>query len=1117
MTTLRRPSCVPRVSSLISGMLPVMLVMGALNTNAYGQGMQSAPQPSYFLLFPTFYDGQYTATLQTLAGLSGGAIKNPAAGGFWIDSICYATMTGECYYQMGNHALASQHYANALRLLMRFNNWMLSVQFPLAITPMPPQQRIVVPWYVSQRATVVGAYPPTMNILQGNINNNAAIMNGGVVQQAVLMPLYAQEIVRCSCLAIRRWRELMGPACPHSDITKQLVQVLSARPALPNHWSEAWVDTQLGLAYSAAGKVEQARKTLQQAELAGGAFDHPFTGTVLLELGRLDLAAGDFKSAERNFLEASWAAANYADYTVIEEALRYGALNHFLAKGNEPYGYLAPATAWATAQSISQLNASLLLSAAENLSYLNQPEAAAASLNLATGVTARTNMLLGKVGARMNYLRALVSYQLGRVDDGNVALAAAMTFQMGGSLWLYHIGLVDGLWLSNDLTERTAVDLYTNVLRDPTPGDWLTEPLESLSVLSIPHVLSYEHWFEAALARKSKDHELAFEIADMTRRHRFFTTLDAGGRLLNLRWLLEAPEKALDQTALLQRQTILARYPAYLQKAQRVRELRQELKQLPLLPEEKEIADQQGQLLAEMATLSGEQETLLRHMTVAREPANLVFPPLRTFKQVQGSLAEGQQLLVFFTTSRFSYSFLLGKEKYDYAEIKPPKKFPVDITSMLRKWGNFEQNKEMKLDDLVSGAWQGPAQQILSVLVKNSKTDFTKTTDELIIVPDGVLWYIPFEALPVSEGSHSELLINKMRIRYAPTAGLAVGETRHRRPNGNMAVVLGRLFPRDAPNLIDRQYEDLARAMPGTVAIRGKLPAHGGIFSSLFDRMIVLNEVMPGTAYDWSPLQVDNKTPGGTLAQWLSLPFGGPDQIILPAFRTPAERALKNVANETMGNDVFLSICGLMATGARTVLISRWRTGGQTSIDLVREFAQELPHTTASDAWQRSVQVVRHSQLNPAAEPRINLTPKQEPPTADNPFFWAGYLLVDTGALPMTDGEEEEVAQVVVVAPAANPNGKMPEAGAVPPGGVNPPRQPVLADGRVKPGVLKPAEKPDKEGEADPAGSSDVAGDAADSDSKTAGSKTAKAKRVVVPRKEPKKPVTKNKRAPNPA
>jgi len=61
-----------------------------------------------------------------------------------------------------------------------------------------------------------------------------------------------------------------------------------------------------------------------------------------------------------------------------------------------------------------------------------------------------------------------------------------------------------------------------------------------------------------------------------------------------------------------------------------------------------------------------------------------------------------------------------------------------------------------------------------------------------------------------------------------------------------------------------------------------------------------------------------------------------------------------------------------MANGARTVLVSRWRTGGQTSFDLVREFLQELPNSSASDAWQRAVQLTMDANVNLSAEPRIN-------------------------------------------------------------------------------------------------------------------------------------------------
>ena len=97
------------------------------------------------------------------------------------------------------------------------------------------------------------------------------------------------------------------------------------------------------------------------------------------------------------------------------------------------------------------------------------------------------------------------------------------------------------------------------------------------------------------------------------------------------------------------------------------------------------------------------------------------------------------------------------------------------------------------------------------------------------------------------------------------------------------------------------------------------------------------------------------------------------------------------------GNEIFLSVCGLMSSGTRTLLLSRWRTGGKTSFDLIREFVQELPHTTPAKAWQRSIFLTVASRIDPEAEPRIKRTPDGEAPRAKHPFFWAGYMLVDSG------------------------------------------------------------------------------------------------------------------------
>ena len=174
------------------------------------------------------------------------------------------------------------------------------------------------------------------------------------------------------------------------------------------------------------------------------------------------------------------------------------------------------------------------------------------------------------------------------------------------------------------------------------------------------------------------------------------------------------------------------------------------------------------------------------------------------------------------------------------------------------------------------------------------------------------------------------------------------------------------------------------------------------VYGTLFKRLIVLDDlaIQGDDPYSWYPASIDRGRAGGSLGDWLTLPWGGPDVVVLPGFHTAAEDAMKRINRNAPGNEVFLAVCGLMANGSRTLLLSRWRAGGQASFDLVREFAQELPRTTPSDAWQRAVLLAIDSRLNLESEPRVKRSSNNEIPKAIHPFFWAGYMLVDSSGEP---------------------------------------------------------------------------------------------------------------------
>jgi hypothetical protein len=227
--------------------------------------------------------------------------------------------------------------------------------------------------------------------------------------------------------------------------------------------------------------------------------------------------------------------------------------------------------------------------------------------------------------------------------------------------------------------------------------------------------------------------------------------------------------------------------------------------------------------------------------------------------------------------------------------------------------------------------------------------------------------------------------------------------------------MVGRLFPRDDDTVAQAAFDQLAAAVPGAVALSSPTPGPSAMYSARFDRLIVLDDLnlIDGGPYDWAPVQIDQNKPGNRLSDWLALPWDGPDEVILPGFHTAAEDALKS-RNPLPGNEVFLSVCAMMSSGAQTVLLSRWRTGGRSSFELVQEFAQELPHTTPAEAWQRSVFLCAGSELELDAEPRIKRVATETSMRANHPFFWAAYLLVDSGRAPARPDTAPPVDEPVV-------------------------------------------------------------------------------------------------------
>jgi hypothetical protein len=1012
-------------------------------------GSRSVPHPEYFSSFPDFVEGNFVSAAAGFKEGARSAVKSVDAR--WVDSICYYTMLGECYQHMGKNADALAQYTAALKLFLVHRDWMLSIDF--STNTIEPQQNVKpIPWGVSKRTTRIGHFPDKFQFFQAG-NAAQAVQKGGVVVPTQLTPLYVSEIVRCTVTAIRRRAELMGPVCEHDPLTAQVLDACLRRPAPPNHWSQCWAELQLGCAYVAAGKKQQAVSELTQSLVAGGTYDHPLSCIGMLELGKLAFEKGDFDTAGMLFLEASYSAAIFDRYDIFEESLRWASQTWLVAGKKGVLTPLAPAAAWAKQKRLRSATVTLFTLAAEQTSIQGDAQGAMALLNQARGVINRTEMQLGETGARLNFETARMNFQMGNLKAGETALNAALGWYKGGSRRLFQIALADGLAAGGQITERTADLLYTETLREPLPADWVLEPNETIAVIANPHPLPYEHWLEVALARKEEDKALT--ITDMIRRHRFYSSLPLGGRLLALRWVLEAPPEALSEKAMLQRQDLLVKFPKYAEASKKGAELRAELEAAPLTagddPAAKELNDKR-QELAKVSTL---QELMLRDIALRREPAEFAFPPLFEGIDFKTLLKPGQLLLSYLATTNKVHAFALTHDRYGHWLIESPAKLKTDLVELYKGWGQHDKVQPVNLDDLKQDKWRTAAERLMKTLTNNMKPQDWEKYDEVIIVPDRLLWYVPFEAFPI--GGEGQPLLAQLPLRYAPTVGLSIPDRRTRARVARTGIVAGKMSAREPQEVSAEFVEELRAVDPDATTIPTPLPISSSQLAKVIDCLVVWADIEDSekAPYDFAPLPLDRGKPGSSLEDWSALPWGGPEEISLPAFHTPCESALKK--GNANGDEMFLTLCGLMATGTRTALISRWRVGGRSAMQLLREYHQELPHDSAAEAWRRAVKLLRSSALDSTREPRIKAPAATEGLTGEHPFFWSGYLLADTGSDP--SGEPPPRPKP----PAAKPADglKADEKGV----DVKPAKAGEAKAGDAKPGDATPADSV-KEGEA---------------------------------------------------
>jgi hypothetical protein len=289
------------------------------------------------------------------------------------------------------------------------------------------------------------------------------------------------------------------------------------------------------------------------------------------------------------------------------------------------------------------------------------------------------------------------------------------------------------------------------------------------------------------------------------------------------------------------------------------------------------------------------------------------------------------------------------------------------------------------------------------MLFPTRQAAYWKSFDEIIIVPDGPIWYVPFELVMAESAPPAPL-----RIRYSPMVSMSLPNDLPPAKFPKTMLAGRRSSVAALQTRYDQQFTLLKTIIPDVESYppTSKIPT--SLLSAVTDCLIVWTDEWKTSAnlhgFSWIP-DSSNKA-GLALTDWLRLPWSGPRQIIVPQFSTAAGGGLKS--NELNGRELFLLSCHAIAGGAQSLLISRWNVGDSSAFQASGEFAAAARELPAIDAWLQTLEKIRALPIDVSETARVR-APATGPGDrkSTHPFFWSGYLLVDSGWRPPVEAEPE--------------------------------------------------------------------------------------------------------------
>ncbi|MGI9474250.1 MAG: CHAT domain-containing protein [Rubripirellula sp.] len=925
------------------------------------------PSQQYYLALEAYRAGD----LEQAIDLFDAALRSGRRdiNGRWLDSIPALAMLGECYWHLGNLPAAREQVDHVILIVDRVR-FLRGVDWASSVQPGAVRSTRSNLW-PEARSVQVAPISDKMSYRSGQPLTSAALKNGGTIEEPNIRTMDIAEIMRGIAIASYRRRVLLGPLAENDPMASRLLNATKYPANMQVPLGRIMIGAMRCTGYFSLHDDKKAISDAASTTLFNGGA-HPLSAITMLVQTSAIAGTAKPEQAIPVAMNTVHVAAALNQPELIGEAFQLAA------------GCATPQTAPTVVQAANVVAASMLresrlaalhclIAGADAAVTAGDVDAAAAMISNAQSIANRRDVTLPRLTAYGAYVAARMaaargsSFGVNRVTDLDEATRQMLTFALNHRTRkqslismprVYQLGLIRQA-IGTSIGGNTSEKLLKQYCEDPPQEVWTRDAVDGIAGAIVDRSLA--HAARVNLAASGGYGDKLLQAADQMLASRFSSQLALGGRISQVRRIAGADERLLDPAIVEFRKKALG----------------------PL----KEVRTAALAIAQPTPDTIAAAEAKACAAALSRIHLPQVTPPTLDEKLPVAKIPKRTGLLTFISIGNQLYGTLASDGKVAMWTVGGSGRIPGEIGRLLKAIGvGKTRGERLPADE----SWRENAINLRRHLFPDDATITPDRFDELIIVPDGPLWYLPFELMPLGD-IESPLIADKIVVRYAATPGLALKPVAFPPASRAIGVTADQFFaPRDT-ELNALIVDSIVDVLNDPVRLPETLDTPSGLLTNQVGHLVVAAPRAPNTKNFLltSVTPYDQATPYGTLDAWMRFPVDVPRTVVLAGFRTP-------VGAGQMGNgqELFNTLCALNTAGVRSVLISRWAVGGESTAIALREFLQELPFTGMNQSWQRARMVLRDAELDPAAEPLlIQAEHSREGVTGDQPLFWSGYLI----------------------------------------------------------------------------------------------------------------------------